>query len=246
MIWECPFVDCCSRDGRKEYSSAWTIRHKDQLLPPSPVSGGSCINSIFIATRWRKMSTLPMSQRSGALARNHRVRRSHEIGCATRCAPFLFTSSGPRSRRPRRTRPSGNYAERPPGGDCAESFRRYSNADPSSERLAARPPPSARRRFSGVRLYRNRPLVWLVAPGLRFHSATDTLLKYLSPEIQLTRMGLSENWRRGTENYFSAVTGKIRPNKKEGKRPGLNQYHFPGCVLEVIKILDVNGGKRLP
>jgi hypothetical protein len=49
-----------------------------------------------------------------------------------------------------------------------------------------------------------------------------------------------------TENYFSAVTGKLCPNKKEGKRPGLNQYHFPGCVLEVIKILDVNGGKRLP
>ncbi len=22
--------------------------------------------------------------------------------------------------------------------------------------------------------------------------------------------------------------------KKEGKRPGLNQYHFPGCVLEVF------------
>jgi hypothetical protein len=35
--------------------------------------------------------------------------------------------------------------------------------------------------------------VWLVAPGLRFHSATDTLLKYLSPEIQLTRSGLSED-----------------------------------------------------
>jgi hypothetical protein len=49
-----------------------------------------------------------------------------------------------------------------------------------------------------------------------------------------------------TEGYFSAVTEEFRPNKKEGKRPGLNQYHFPGCVLEVIKILDVNGGKRLP
>ncbi len=49
-----------------------------------------------------------------------------------------------------------------------------------------------------------------------------------------------------TEDYFSAVTEEFRPNKKEGKRPGLNQYHFPGCVLEVIKILDVNRGKRLP
>ena len=50
---------------------------------------------------------------------------------------------------------------------------------------------------------------------------------------------------QGTESYFPPVSEKFRPNKKEGKRPGLNQYHFPGCVLEVIKILDVNGGKRL-
>jgi hypothetical protein len=49
-----------------------------------------------------------------------------------------------------------------------------------------------------------------------------------------------------TEDYFSAATGIFCPHKKEGKRPGLNQYHFPGCVLEVIKILDVSGGKRLP
>jgi hypothetical protein len=41
------------------------------------------------------------------------------------------------------------------------------------------------------------PLVWLVAPALRFHSATEILLKYLSPEIQITRVGLNENWRRG-------------------------------------------------
>ena len=32
--------------------------------------------------------------------------------------------------------------------------------------------------FSGVEIDPRPPLVWLVAPGLRFHSATDTLLKY--------------------------------------------------------------------
>lgn len=56
--------------------------------------------------------------------------------------------------------------------------------------------------FAGVVLDPQPPLVWLVAPGLRFHSATDTLLKYLSPEIQITRIGLSENWRRGLKIVF--------------------------------------------
>jgi hypothetical protein len=51
--------------------------------------------------------------------------------------------------------------------------------------------------FSGVKLDSLPPLVWLVAPGLRFHSATDTLLKYLAPELQVTRIDLNENWRRG-------------------------------------------------
>jgi hypothetical protein len=46
------------------------------------------------------------------------------------------------------------------------------------------------------------PLVGLVSPGLRFHSATDTLLKYLSPEIRVTRIGLAENWRRGLKIIF--------------------------------------------
>ncbi|MGA9887957.1 MAG: hypothetical protein WBQ31_10715, partial [Candidatus Acidiferrales bacterium] len=56
--------------------------------------------------------------------------------------------------------------------------------------------------FAGVQIDPRPPLVWLVAPGLRFHSATDTLLKYLSPEIQVTRIGLSEDWRRGLKIVF--------------------------------------------
>lgn len=56
--------------------------------------------------------------------------------------------------------------------------------------------------FAGVQLDPKPPLVWLVAPGLRFHPSTETLLKYLSPEIQITRVGLSENWRRGLKVIF--------------------------------------------
>ena len=56
--------------------------------------------------------------------------------------------------------------------------------------------------FAGVELSAKPPLVWLVAPALRFHPATDTLLKYLAPEIQITRIGLNENWRRGIKVLF--------------------------------------------
>lgn len=56
--------------------------------------------------------------------------------------------------------------------------------------------------FAGVELDPQPPLVWLVAPGLRFHPATGLLLKYLSPEISVTRIGLVENWRRGIKVIF--------------------------------------------
>jgi hypothetical protein len=56
--------------------------------------------------------------------------------------------------------------------------------------------------FAEAQIDPRPPLVWLVAPGLRFHAATDTLLKYLSPEIQVTRIGLSENWRRKLKIVF--------------------------------------------
>jgi hypothetical protein len=56
--------------------------------------------------------------------------------------------------------------------------------------------------FSGIDLDPHPPLVWLVAPGLRFHSATEILLKYLSPEIQISRIGVNENWRRGIKVVF--------------------------------------------
>jgi hypothetical protein len=51
--------------------------------------------------------------------------------------------------------------------------------------------------FPRVELQRVPPLVYLVAPALRFHPSTDELLKYLSPELEVVRVGLAESWRRG-------------------------------------------------
>jgi hypothetical protein len=53
--------------------------------------------------------------------------------------------------------------------------------------------------FAGKQLDPAPPLVWLVAPGLRFHPSADILLKYLAPEIRVTRIGINENWRRGVK-----------------------------------------------
>jgi hypothetical protein len=53
--------------------------------------------------------------------------------------------------------------------------------------------------FRGVELQHKPPLLFLVAPGLRFHPATDVLKKYLAPQIELVRVGLNENWREGLQ-----------------------------------------------
>lgn len=51
--------------------------------------------------------------------------------------------------------------------------------------------------FPGITLDPRPPLLFLVAPSLRFHPANDVLLRYLSKEIEICRVGVSEHWRRG-------------------------------------------------
>ncbi len=51
--------------------------------------------------------------------------------------------------------------------------------------------------FPGIALQQAPPLVYLVAPALRFHPTTHDLLRYLSPELEIVRVGLAESWRRG-------------------------------------------------
>ena len=51
--------------------------------------------------------------------------------------------------------------------------------------------------FPGIELQAAPPIVYLVAPALRFHPATDRLLRMLTPQLEVVRVGLAENWRRG-------------------------------------------------
>ena len=56
--------------------------------------------------------------------------------------------------------------------------------------------------FPDTPLKAKSPLLYLVAPGFRFHPAIDIVLRYLSPEIEVSRIALAENWRRGLRVMF--------------------------------------------
>lgn len=56
--------------------------------------------------------------------------------------------------------------------------------------------------FTGVELQARPPLLYLVAPGLRFHPAAEVILRQLSPEIEVQRVGLNEQWRAGLQVIF--------------------------------------------
>jgi hypothetical protein len=56
--------------------------------------------------------------------------------------------------------------------------------------------------FPEVQLSAKPPLLYLVAPGFRFHPSMDIVLRYLSPEIEIARIALAENWRRGLKVVF--------------------------------------------
>jgi hypothetical protein len=56
--------------------------------------------------------------------------------------------------------------------------------------------------FPEVPLNAKPPLLFLVAPGFRFHPSTDIVLRYLSPEIEIVRIALAENWRRALRVVF--------------------------------------------
>ena len=56
--------------------------------------------------------------------------------------------------------------------------------------------------FAGKDLSPQPPLLLLISPALRVHPATDTLLRYLSPEIDCTLLGVDERWRDGLRVVF--------------------------------------------
>jgi hypothetical protein len=50
--------------------------------------------------------------------------------------------------------------------------------------------------FAGVRLSPDPPRLYLVAPALRVHPATEVVLRHLSPRVEWTLLALDERWRQ--------------------------------------------------
>jgi hypothetical protein len=66
--------------------------------------------------------------------------------------------------------------------------------------------------FQGRELSSEAPLLFLVAPALHVHPATDTLLRHISPEIEWTLVGIDERWREGVRAVFRKRAPRMRPS----------------------------------
>jgi hypothetical protein len=54
------------------------------------------------------------------------------------------------------------------------------------------------------------PRVLLISPALEFHPTTETILSYFSPLIDVERIGVGVEWRKGLSVMFR-LSGAQRP-----------------------------------
>ena len=64
--------------------------------------------------------------------------------------------------------------------------------------------------FPGVQLRPDPPRLLLVSPCLDFHPTTETILGYFLPDIDVVRIGLAVEWRKGLQIMFR-LAGAERP-----------------------------------
>jgi hypothetical protein len=63
--------------------------------------------------------------------------------------------------------------------------------------------------FRGVELSDRPPLLYLIAPALRIHPSTDTVLRSLSSEIPWELIGLNEDWRKRRKVILRKRSGSL-------------------------------------
>jgi hypothetical protein len=61
--------------------------------------------------------------------------------------------------------------------------------------------------FAGVRLAEAAPRLYLVAPALRVHPATEVVLRYLSPRVEWELVALGERWREQVKVVWRKRSG---------------------------------------
>ena len=61
---------------------------------------------------------------------------------------------------------------------------------------------SSRGYFPGIEVSSQPPRLVLVSPGFDFHPTTEVLLRYLSPDVEVERVGVSAEWRSKLKVVF--------------------------------------------
>jgi hypothetical protein len=64
--------------------------------------------------------------------------------------------------------------------------------------------------FPGMQLRPDPPRLFLVSPALEFHPATETILSFFAPVIDVERVGVGVEWRKGLQVMFR-LSGAQRP-----------------------------------
>jgi hypothetical protein len=64
--------------------------------------------------------------------------------------------------------------------------------------------------FPGIALQPGSPRLILVSPSLEFHPTTETILGHFARDIEVVRVGLAVEWRKGLEVMFR-LSGAQRP-----------------------------------
>jgi hypothetical protein len=64
--------------------------------------------------------------------------------------------------------------------------------------------------FPGLALQLEPPRLLLVSPSLEFHPTTESILSYLSPSIEVERVGLGMEWRKDLQVMFRLI-GAAQP-----------------------------------
>ncbi len=77
--------------------------------------------------------------------------------------------------------------------------------------------------FAGIELQEKSPLLYLVAPALRFHSTMEAILRYFSPEVEVVCIGVQENWRAGPRVVLRECKLPPAGGSKEKKRSSLGR-----------------------
>ena len=64
--------------------------------------------------------------------------------------------------------------------------------------------------FPGIELRKDPPKLLLVSPSLEFHPTSETILQFISPEVEIERIGVGVRWREKLQVMFR-MHGAERP-----------------------------------